>query len=84
MVLFGAGQIWCDMFGNQMAQTALDAPSDTFARCIQHLVTENSQSHFWLYQCLSKPMHHGAFRAGQIWSDMFGNQKAQTALDAPS
>ena len=38
---FLAGEIWLEMLGNQITQTALDAPRHNFARCIQHSESEN-------------------------------------------
>ena len=43
---FKSGGIWTEMLGDQMAQTALDAPRHTFARCIQHRESENNKGHF--------------------------------------
>ena len=50
MAWFRSGQVKSQIIWNQMARTALDAPNNTFARCIQHSVSESSQCHFWLHQ----------------------------------
>ena len=47
---FWAGELWLEMLGNQMAQTALDAPRHTFARCSQHTESENHKDHFRFIQ----------------------------------
>ena len=47
---FKSGGIWSEMLGDQMAQTALDAPRHTFARCIQHSERTNHKGHFRFIQ----------------------------------
>ena len=50
VALFWSGEIWSEMLGNQMAQTALDASRHTIARCIQHSESENHKCHFRFIQ----------------------------------